>query len=175
VPVKTVVRYPARVLKGLAGPVGEIGARERGLADDLVATMYDSPGCVGLAAPQLGVALRAFCLDVSVMKKPPEGNHGLVVLFDPELVLSAGSDLKREGCMSVPDYTCDVRRATEVVVRGTTPEGEVRVIEAGGFEARALQHELDHLDGLLILDRVASARTDVFRRKRYAEKGAHLK
>jgi peptide deformylase len=175
VPVRTVVRYPARVLKGLAGPVGEIGARERGLADDLVTTMYDSPGCVGLAAPQLGVALRAFCLDVSVMKKPPEGNHGLVVLFDPELVLSAGSDLKREGCMSVPDYTCDVRRATEVVVRGTSPEGDVRVIEAAGFEARALQHELDHLEGLLILDRVASARTDVFRRKRYAEKGAHLK
>jgi peptide deformylase len=173
--VKRVVRYPARVLKGLAGPVGEIGPRERALADDLVDTMYDSPGCVGLAAPQLGVALRAFCLDVSVMRKPPRDIHGLIVLFDPELVLTSGSDLKREGCMSVPDYTCDVRRATEVVVRGTTPEGQPRVVDAHGFEARALQHELDHLDGLLILDRVASARTDVFRRKRYAEKGAHLK
>jgi peptide deformylase len=175
VTVKRVVRYPARVLKGIAGPVGEIGARERSLGEDLVETMYDSPGCVGLAAPQLGVPLRAFCLDVSVMKKPPEGNHGLIVLFDPELVLTGGSDLKREGCMSVPDYTCDVRRATEVVVRGTTPDGDPRVVEAHGFEARALQHELDHLDGLLILDRVASARTDVFRRKRYAKKGDHLK
>lgn len=77
--------------------------------------------------------------------------------------------------MSVPDYTCDIRRATEVVVRGTQPDGTGRVIEAHGFEARALQHELDHLDGLLILDRVASARTDVFRRKRYAAKGSHLK
>ena len=77
--------------------------------------------------------------------------------------------------MSVPDFTCDVRRATEVVVRGTTPDGDARVVEAHGFEARALQHELDHLDGLLILDRVASARTDVFRRKRYAAKGDHLK
>lgn len=173
--VRPVVRYPARVLKGLAGPVGEIGPRERGLAEDLVDTMYDSPGCVGLAAPQLGVALRAFCLDVSVMRKPPEGNHGLIVLFDPELVITSGSEVKREGCMSVPDYTCDIRRATEVVVRGITPEGEVRVVEAHGFEARALQHELDHLDGLLILDRVASARTDVFRRKRYAGKGKHLK
>jgi hypothetical protein len=112
VAVKSVVRYPARVLKGLAGPVGEIGPRERALADDLVDTMYDSPGCVGLAAPQLGVPLRAFCLDVSVMRKPPEGNHGLVVLFDPELVLTDGSELKREGCMSVPDYTCDRRRTT---------------------------------------------------------------
>jgi peptide deformylase len=175
VTVRTVVRYPARVLKGLAGPVGAIGAREQQLASDLVDTMYDSPGCVGLAAPQLGVPSRAFAMDVSVMRKPPPGNHGLVVLFDPELLLTDGSDLKREGCMSVPDYTCDVRRATSVVVRGTTPEGAPRVIEAEGFEARAVQHELDHLDGLLILDRVASARTDVFRRKRYAGKGTHLK
>lgn len=173
--VKPVLPYPARVLKGLAGPVGEIGARERGLADDLVDTMYDAPGCVGLAAPQIGVPLRAFALDVSVMRKPPPGNHGLVVLFDPELMVATGSDLKREGCMSVPDWTCDVRRATDVVVRGRTPDGEVRVVEAAGFEARALQHELDHLDGLLILDRVASARTDVFRRKRYAGKGEHNK
>lgn len=173
--VRRVVTYPARILKGIAGPVGEIGPRERQLATDLVETMYDSPGCIGLAAPQLGVASRAFCLDVSVMRKPPPGNHGLVVLFDPELLLADGSDLKREGCMSVPDYTCDVRRATSVVVRGTTPEGDVRVVEAEGFEARACQHELDHLDGLLVLDRVASARTDVFRRKRYAAKGEHLR
>ncbi len=172
--VRRVVTYPGRVLKGLTGPVGEIGPRERQLAQDLVDTMYDSPGCVGLAAPQLGVASRAFAMDVSVMRKPPPGNHGLVVLFDPELVLATGSELAREGCMSVPDFTCDIRRATEVVVRGTTPEGEVRVVEAGGFEARAFQHELDHLDGLLVLDRVA-ARSDVFPRKRRAKKGEHLK
>ncbi len=173
-PVRRVVPYPARILKGIAGPVGEIGPRERALAQDLVDTMYDSPGCVGLAAPQLGVASRAFALDVSVMRKPPPGNHGLVVLFDPELVLATGSDLKREGCMSVPDYTCDIRRATDVVVRGTTPEGGTRVVEATGFEARAFQHELDHLDGILVLDRVA-ARADVFPRKRRAKSGEHLK
>ncbi len=173
-PARRVIPYPARVLKGIAGPVGEIGPRERALAQDLVDTMYDAPGCVGLAAPQLGVASRAFALDVSVMRKPPPGNHGLVVLFDPELVLATGSDLKREGCMSVPDYTCDIRRATDVVVRGTTPEGGTRVIEATGFEARAFQHELDHLDGILVLDRVA-ARADVFPRKRRAKPGEHLK
>lgn len=173
-PVRPVVTYPARVLKAIADPVGDIGDDERQLATDLVETMYDSPGCVGLAAPQLGVAARAFVMDVSVMKKPPPGNHGLVVLFDPELVLASGSELKREGCMSVPEYTCDIRRATSVVVRGRTPEGDPRVIEAEGFEARAFQHELDHLDGLLVLDRVA-ARSDVFARKRYAKKGEHLK
>lgn len=172
--LREVVRYPARVLKGVADPVGEIGERERALAADLVDTMYDSPGCVGLAAPQLGVGLRAFAMDVSVMRKPPPDNHGLVVLFDPELVVATGTELKREGCMSVPEYTCDVSRATSVVVRGTTPEGEVRVIETHGFEARACQHELDHLDGLLVLDRVAS-RDAVFPRKRYASKGRHLK
>ncbi len=172
--VRTVVRYPARVLKGIAGPVGAIGDAERALATDLVDTLYDSPGCVGLAAPQLGVPSRAFALDVSVMRKPPAGNHGLIVLFDPEIVIATGSDLKREGCMSVPDYTCDVRRATAVVVRGTTPEGDQRVVEAEGFEARAFQHEVDHLDGLLVLDRVA-ARADVFARKRRAAKGEHLK
>lgn len=172
--IRQVVTYPARVLKSLTEPVGEVDERAREIATDLVDTMYDSPGCVGLAAPQLGVARRAFALDVSVMKKPPEGNHGLVVLFDPELVMTSGSEIKREGCMSVPEYTCDIRRATGVVVRGTTPEGHTQVIEAEGFEARAFQHELDHLDGMLVLDRVASS-SDVFARKRYAKKGQHLK
>ena len=171
--VRGVVRYPGRVLKGACGPVGSIGPAERRLAEDLVDTMYASPGCVGVAAPQIGVPSRAFALDVSVMRRPPPGNHGLLVLFDPELLVATGSDMAREGCLSVPDFTCDVRRATDVVVRGTTPDGTPRVVEATGFEARAFQHELDHLDGTLILDRVASARTDVHRRKRYREAGEH--
>jgi len=136
------------------------------LAADLLDTMAVSPGCVGLAAPQIGVSRRAFVLDVSSHRKGAP-NHGQVVLFDPELVAAEGSEVRREGCMSVPDLTADVRRALHVVVRGTGPDGAERVIAAEGFEARALQHELDHLDGLLILDRVASLRTDVFRRKTY--------
>lgn len=171
--VRPVLRYPNRVLKGVSGPVGSIGDEERELADDLIDTMAEAPGCVGLAAPQIGVPLRAFAMDVSVMRRPPEPNHGRVLLLDPEVIYTEGSELAREGCLSVPDYTCDIRRARLVVVRGTTPQGETRTLETQGFEARALQHELDHLDGLLILDRVASARTDVFRRKRYAEPGEH--
>jgi len=166
VAVKPIVRYPGRVLKGVAGPAGSIGDRELALAEDLVDTMNHAPGCIGLAAPQIAVPLRAFCLDLTRMKKPHD-NHGLVVLFDPELLFAEGSEVRREGCASVPDFTCDISRATRVVVRGTTPEGDSRVIEADGFEARALQHEVDHLDGLLILDRVVSPKTDVFRRKRY--------
>lgn len=172
--IRPVITYPARILKAIAVPVGAIGEAERALAADLVGTMRASPGCVGLAAPQVGVALRAFALDLSLMRRP-HPNHGLVVMFDPEVLLAEGSRIEREGCLSVPDYTCDVRRATAVVVRGTTPEGLLRVVEAEGLEARAFQHELDHLDGRLILDRVASARTDVFRRKRYAAGGEHLR
>ena len=114
----------------------------------------------------MGVPRRAFCVDVS---SHPKGtpNHGLVLLFDPELLLSEGSEVRREGCMSVPDFTANVRRALRIVVSGIDAEGHERVYEAEGFEARAFQHELDHLDGLLILDRVASLSTDVFRRKVY--------
>lgn len=166
-PERDVVTVPHPVLKARAVPSGE---PDPALAADLVDTMVVSPGCVGLAAPQLGVSRRAFCLDVSRHPKAKDANHGLIVLFDPELLLSEGGEVAREGCMSVPDFTADVRRALGVVVRGTDPDGAERVIEAEGFEARALQHELDHLEGLLILDRVASARTDVFRRKVYQPK-----
>lgn len=172
--VRPVLTYPSRVLKGLCGPVGSVGQTERQLAQDLTDTMYAAPGCVGLAAPQIGVPSRAFVMDVSVMKKPPEGHHGLVVLFDPEVLHASGSHRAREGCLSVPDFTCDVRRADTMIVRGVNPDGQIVVLETTGFEARALQHELDHLDGRLILDRVA-ARSDVFPRKRYAEPGKHLK
>ena len=161
--VRPVVSLPGAVLKQRAEPTG--GADEA-LARDLVDTMKVSPGCVGLAAPQIAVSLRAFCLDVSGHPKGAP-HHGLVVLFDPELLFSDGSEVRREGCMSVPDFTANVRRALRVVVRGTDAQGRERVYEASGFEARAFQHELDHLDGLLILDRVASLSTDVFRRKVY--------
>jgi peptide deformylase len=161
--VRDVVALPEAVLKQRAE---EIGGADAALGDDLVDTMRVSPGCVGLAAPQIGVSRRAFCLDVS---GHPKGNpnHGLVVLFDPELVHAEGSEVAREGCMSVPDFTANVRRALTVVVRGVDHDGNERLFEASGFEARAFQHELDHLDGLLILDRVASLSTDVFRRKVY--------
>jgi peptide deformylase len=112
------------------------------------------------------VSLRAFSVDVTGHKKA-DSCHGPFVLFNPVLILARHLELAREGCLSVPDLTGNVARATEVVVRGLTPEGETRVIEANAFEARALLHELDHLDGMLFLDRVGSLSTDVFRRRRY--------
>jgi peptide deformylase len=150
----------------LKQPAAAAGEPDPALAGDLIDTMRVSPGCVGLAAPQIGVSIRAFCVDVSSHPKG-QPNHGLVVLFDPTLVHAEGAEVRREGCMSVPDFTANVRRALRVVVRGIDPDGREQVLEAEGFEARAFQHELDHLDGQLILDRVASLSTDVFRRKTY--------
>ena len=161
---KPVLKLPDRVLKTLAEPVGD--DLDAALAADLVDTMQASPACVGLAAPQIGVSRRAFALDVSDHPKATVV-HGLVVLFDPVILESSGRVVGREGCMSVPDLTANVARATHLVVQGRTPEGDVRVIATEGFEARAFQHEIDHLDGLLILDRVASLEHDVFKRKVY--------
>lgn len=163
-PVRPVLRLPDRVLKQIAEPVGADG--DASLAQDLLDTMAASPACVGLAAPQIGVSKRAFALDVSGHPKT-KVCHGPVVMFDPVVVETAGRKVGREGCMSVPDLTADVPRATEIVVQGRTPEGSQMIVVTSGFEARAFQHEIDHLDGVLILDRVASLATDVFRRKVY--------
>ena len=162
--VRPVNRLPDHILKVRAEDVGE--SKEQELVADLLETMRASPACVGLAAPQIGVSRRVIAVDVTEHKKTTTC-HGLVVLFDPVILDASGREVGREGCMSVPDLTANVARATEIVVRGRTPEGDDRVIATDGFEARAFQHEIDHLNGLLILDRVDSLASDVFRRRTY--------
>ena len=163
--VRPVVRLPDAILKRPTAPLECVDDAARAVATDLVDTMRASPACIGLAAPQIGVSVRAFALDVTGHRKA-RSCHGLVVLFNPEVRLAEGPVAGREGCMSVPDFTGDVARATTVVVRGITPEGTDRVLRADAFEARAVLHELDHLDGLLFLDRVSSHES-VFRRRVY--------
>lgn len=164
--VLEVVRAPAPVLSSPGSEVDPTSREVVQLAADLVATMRVSPGCVGLAAPQVAVAARVFCVDVSAHPKTRE-HHGTFVLCNAEVVESSRNDKAREGCMSVPDLTGDVRRASRLVVRGQLPgTGEEVVVRAGAFEARALQHEIDHCDGLLFLDRVAGAHA-VYARQRY--------
>ena len=163
--IRPVLVLPDARLKRPSAPVGTIDDDARRLGDDLVDTMRSRPACVGLAAPQIGVSRRAFVIDVSGHRKA-RSCHGELVLFDPELVVAHSPVVAREGCLSVPDLTGDVARASTVVVRGFTPAGEVRVIEADAFEARAVLHELDHLDGRLFLDRVSS-HDAIFRRKVY--------
>jgi peptide deformylase len=153
------------VLKATAAAL-EPGPEAEALCADLVDTMRASPACVGLAAPQIGVGARAFCIDVSGHPKT-RSSAGLVVLLNPVIVAHEGSAVTREGCMSLPDFTGNVRRASAVTIRGTTPEGKEREITADAFEARAAQHEIDHLDGLLFLDRVSSLTADLFPRRRY--------
>jgi peptide deformylase len=136
------------------------------LIQELIATMRHYPHCVGLAAPQVGSDLRVAVLDVS---RHPRGaaNHGLLVLINPELQPAGPTAVGREGCMSVPDFTGNVARALRVRVRALDRAGRHREWRLEGFEAVAAQHEVDHLDGLLFLDRVANLGTDVFRRKTY--------
>lgn len=154
--VRPVVQLPDPVLTRPARPVGVIDDAARALAVDLVETMRASPACVGLAAPQIGVGMRAFVVDVTGHKKA-KSCHGEVVLFDPEVISASAPVIGREGCMSVPDLTGDVARATDLVIRGLTPDGVDCVLHVDAFEARAFLHELDHIDGHLFLDRVVSA------------------
>ncbi|MEY2469373.1 MAG: peptide deformylase [Actinomycetota bacterium] len=135
------------------------------LVTDLLDTMRASPGCVGLAAPQIGVSVRAAVIDLRGHKKAPI-NHGELVLVNPAIETAGDTDVGREGCMSVPDLTGDVVRATTLSLTWQDQHGSTFRDAFVGFEARAVQHELDHLDGLLFLDRV-SGREAVFRRKVY--------
>jgi peptide deformylase len=164
--VLDVVRAPARVLAGVGDLVDPADPAVVQLAADLVATMRVSPGCVGLAAPQVGEGLKVFCVDVSAHPKT-RSHHGTFVLCNAEVVESSRNEKAREGCMSVPDLTGDVKRASRVLVRGQLPgTGEDVEVAAEAFEARALQHEIDHCDGLLFLDRVAGAHA-IHTRKTY--------
>jgi peptide deformylase len=164
--VREVVRAPARVLSADGGRVDPTSPEVVQLAADLVATMRVSPGCVGLAAPQVGEGVKVFCVDVSAHPKTRD-HHGTFVLCNAEVMEVSRNEKAREGCMSVPDLTGDVKRAGRVVVRGQLPgTGEEVVLEANAFEARALQHEIDHCDGLLFLDRVAGAHA-VYARQTY--------
>ena len=159
-PAREVLRYPHPALKQVAHEASPEEAERVGA--DLVDTMRSFPRCVGIAAPQIGELVRVVAVDVTDHPKATVC-HGLLVLENPRVVLASGSEVAREGCLSIPDLTANVRRATRIVV-----ESGDRVIESEDFEARCLLHEIDHLDGLLFLDRVDSLKTDVFRRKRYA-------
>jgi len=163
--VRTIRVYPDPILKQVAEPVEEIDESVVAVVQDLVDTMLDAGHSVGVAAPQIGVLQRVMVVDVSSSKLGRDNNHGLLEMVNPEIIERSGSKMMREGCMSVPDYTGNVTRAEHIVIEFTNRNGQLRVIEAIGFEAVAIQHELDHLDGLLFLDRVSSLKTDLYRRK----------
>jgi peptide deformylase len=160
VAVRKVLRYPHRSLKAVCeDPGGDAAER---VVTDLLDTMDSFDHCVGLAAPQLDELVRIVVVDVSEHPKATT-SHGRLVLISPKVVLEEGAEVAREGCLSIPHLTANVRRATRVVIEA---RDGVRV-DTEGFEARCLLHEIDHLDGILFLDRVDSLATDVFPRKKY--------
>ncbi|HSN44428.1 MAG TPA: peptide deformylase [Propionibacteriaceae bacterium] len=155
--VRDVVVAPAPVLSAACQEVDPRDPEVVRLAADLLATMDVSPGCVGLAANQVGVGWRVFCLDVSAHPKT-RTCHGRFVLINPRIEQATRNEKAREGCMSVPDFTGEVKRATRLTVTGQLPvTGEWVTLSTDAFEARAIQHEVDHLDGFVFLDRVMSA------------------
>lgn len=166
--VLPVVRAPDPVLSTPCAPVDPTDPDVVQLAADLLATMEVSPGCVGLAANQVGRGLQVFSLDVTGHPKT-RTCHGRFVVVNPRIVQASRNEKAREGCMSVPDFTGDVKRATRLTLEAVLPgSGEAVQIVTDAFEARALQHEVDHLQGLLFLDRVASA-SAIHRRKVYLD------
>jgi len=163
---RDILRYPHPLLKAAALEIVSLDSTARDVVRDLVDTLNASPG-VALAAPQIGYPVRAIVVDVSRDRREEHRRgHGLVVLLNPRLLARDDLRIVREGCLSVPDFTANVLRAHRVLVQGLGPAGDLRVLEAVGFEALAFQHEIDHLDGTLFLDRVASLKTDLFARKR---------
>lgn len=164
-PVLDVLRYPDPRLQQVAAPVTRFDAELQSFLADFVDTLRAAPGCVGLAAPQVGRGQRIAVVDVSA--KPKIRHNGFMLLINPDLIEQNGESLGREGCLSVPDYTGNVLRAQEIRVRAQDATGTVREYACEGYEARAVLHEIDHLNGVLFLDRVSNPRADLFRRKVY--------
>lgn len=165
--VREIRVYPDPVLKQICPPIAVFDQSVDDLIQDLIDTMVESGHSVGVAAPQIGELRRVVVVDVSKSKLGRDSNHGLLVMVNPLILECEGRTTMREGCMSVPDYTGNVTRAETVLVQYLDRAGGEKVINASGFEAVAIQHEMDHLDGMLFLDRVSSLKTDVFRRKKY--------
>lgn len=165
-PVREVLRYPHPALRRRARELDEADAADvERVARDLLDTMRSFGHCVGLAAPQLGELVRIVVVDVTEHPRAVS-RGGLLLLVNPRVLRADGAEVAREGCLSIPDLTANVRRATSITVAATDPAGEPVTVESDAFEARCLLHEIDHLDGVLFLDRVDSLATDVFRRRR---------
>ena len=161
-----ILMYPDQRLKQLSESVESIDKEILDFIQALEQTRMQGPGAVGIAAPQVNMFKRVVIVDVSNMRKPVD-NHGHMIMINPEITAWDGMDMGREGCLSVPDFTGNVIRAEKIKLNYTNETGQSLEIETSGFEARAIQHEMDHLDGLLFLDRLVSRRSDLFKRKNY--------
>ena len=158
--VRPIVKWGDPVLHRPSEPVAEIDGSIHALLDDMVETMYAAPG-IGLAAPQIGVALRVIVIDLSVGEEKGQ----LIKLVNPEFVLKEGEQRHEEGCLSIPGFGGSPVRPARVVVKGLDPEGQERTYEGTELLARAFCHEIDHIDGLLFVDRLTPLKRDLLTRK----------
>ncbi|WP_199617834.1 peptide deformylase [Paenibacillus alkalitolerans] len=142
--IRIIVKHPDPVLREKAKPVPQVTPNIQKLLTDMADTMYDAPG-VGLAAPQIGISKRVIVVDIG-------DEHGLIELVNPEIVEADGEQIGPEGCLSIPGLQGDVRRKNRVKVKGLDRNGNEIVVDGEGYLARALQHEIDHLDGILYVD-----------------------
>lgn len=164
--VLDIITYPDARLKQVADEVKIFDSGLLEFIQDLEETMAAGPGGVGIAATQVGVMQRIVIVDVSNYSKIKKAkHHGHLILINPEIIDWQGMKKGREGCMSVPDFTGNVIRAENIILNALDENGKQQEYEMEGFEARAVQHEIDHLDGLLFLDRLVSRRNDLFKRK----------
>lgn len=161
-----VLVYPDKRLKQVSADAVVGSDETKKIVDDLLETMQSSKGCIGIAAPQCNIHKRIIVVDVSVNPRL-DSKLGQVVIVNPVIEWQSGKTVSKEGCLSLPDLIASVKRAKKIGVKGFNRDGDEIMIEASKFDARAILHEIDHLDGILFLDRVSSLKTDVFRRQRY--------
>jgi peptide deformylase len=155
-----VCTYPEEILRQPAEPITEIDEEVFKLVDHMTETMYSAPG-IGLAATQVGVAKQVLVADIAPRRPESE----LIVLINPQIVAAEGEVIFEEGCLSVPDYQAEVKRHEKITVRGLNLKGEEVEIEAEGLLAVVLQHEIDHLNGVLFIDRLSKLKRDLYKRK----------
>ena len=158
--IRPILRYGAGVLHAPAAPVGDITPEVQQLVDDMIQTMYAAPG-IGLAATQVGAGLRIFVCDVSAGRNQAD----LLTFINPEFVERDGMQLEEEGCLSIPGFNATVARPSRAVVKGLTREGMPQTVEGTGLLARCFQHEMDHLEGTLFVDRLRGLQKDLILRK----------
>jgi peptide deformylase len=163
-------KYPDKVLRKKTEPVDEFDSELQKLIDDMIETMYAAPG-VGLAANQVGVSKQVAVIDVSVR----EEQSTVIVLVNPEIIYKEGENQSEEGCLSITDYTTVVKRAEKVRVKALDRLGKPVEIEGSGLLARALQHEIDHLNGFLLIDRIGRIKKEFFKKRYKREKALSKK
>lgn len=156
----TIYKYPDPVLRTRAQPVENIDGDLQKLIDSMTETMYKAPG-IGLAAPQVGESIRLVVYDVT----PPEDGNGINVIINPEIISAEGSIVYEEACLSVYDFAADVERAEKILVKAHDREGNPLEIEAEGLHAVCLQHEIDHLNGVLFIDHISSIKRSLYKKR----------